>query len=324
MVNTGTAYFDQVLLEVLEAATDKPQTSDVQKVNTRAIERMVRQCYALLRQELERKVKLEPSLYSKDRMERVLREFETVIPDIQEAIATRVLDSVAEIIRLEIRRVLRDALSDLQEAVAEPAREEERGRVEPSTSGEGICQPEESLPPSEAHDRPSTPTKRVEGPRGRSGMPQEHAVRRPSGPELHSTVDKPERQHADRSSDTGGTTAQERHEAAGDETYQDDVKVSVETHGSPKQMIRFLNQLSSNPQLRMLRMVGSYQSATLWLALRQPLHLRELLLQMDSVSEVRVCPTRGSGGPEHVLEIVLESLPEVAAATWSPFQQQKQ
>lgn len=37
-----------------------------------AVQRVVRQWYALLRQEIERKVKQQPNLYSQERMEQVL------------------------------------------------------------------------------------------------------------------------------------------------------------------------------------------------------------------------------------------------------------
>ena len=57
---------DKVLQDILEAVEDAPQASDVEKTNTRSIQRVVRQCYALLSQEMERKVKLEPDLYSRD------------------------------------------------------------------------------------------------------------------------------------------------------------------------------------------------------------------------------------------------------------------
>ena len=53
-----------------------------------------------------------------------MKQFQSVLPDIQKAIVTRVLESVSEIIRLEIRRVLRDSLSDLEDAMADPIDEE--------------------------------------------------------------------------------------------------------------------------------------------------------------------------------------------------------
>ena len=53
----------------------------------------------------------------------------------------------------------------------------------------------------------------------------------------------------------------------------------------------------------------------MWLALRQPLRLKELFLQMESVIEVRDRPSRGAGSPEHVLEVVLGGSPKVAAVT---------
>ncbi len=45
----------------------------------------------------------------------VLQEFETVIPDIQDAITTPVSDSISELIRQEIGHVLQGALSGLSD-----------------------------------------------------------------------------------------------------------------------------------------------------------------------------------------------------------------
>ncbi|MFQ5874450.1 MAG: hypothetical protein ACE5JL_11710 [Dehalococcoidia bacterium] len=290
MAVKGTiAYFDQALQEILEATTDKPQAPDVEKVNALSVERMVRQCYALLRQGLEHKVKLEPHLYSKERMERVLQEFEASIPDIQDAISKRVADSVSELIRQEVRRVLQDAMSDLQDAVIEPASEEERGEVA-SAAGTGAESGERSP--------------------GKEETPKEQADQRPTGQEVYPTIDETERQPADRLSGETGAP-EEGDEAAHDLIFEGHVKVGVDTHGSPKQMVRFLNQVTAHPQMGMLQMVGNYRDATVWLALRRPVPLKDLLLEMDNVSEVRVCRPRGSGDTEHVLEVVLGGLPEV-------------
>ena len=54
-------------------------------------------------------------MYNKDRMERVLQEFQTVMSDIQAAIATRVANSISELIRQDIQHVLQDSMSDFSD-----------------------------------------------------------------------------------------------------------------------------------------------------------------------------------------------------------------
>ncbi|MFQ5933714.1 MAG: hypothetical protein ACE5KI_03630 [Dehalococcoidia bacterium] len=287
------SYFDQALQDILEATADKPQAPDVRKANALSIERMVRQCYALLRQGLERKVKLEPNVYSKEQMERVLREFEGAIPDIQEAISIRVSDSISELVRQEIRRVLKDALSDLEEAMLAQASGEEKGKVAPAARAEAPQQPKERPSASKEKSKPEISTESEEIRPGKGDTPREEAEHRPTDTSTDDT-DAPK----------------EGDEVADDEIYEGHVKLGVYTHGSRKQMIRFLNQVGTHPQLRMRQMVGSYRDATLWLALRQPLRLKHVLYDMENVSNVRVCPPRGSGDTEHVLEVLLEDLPE--------------
>jgi hypothetical protein len=100
---------------------------------------------------------------------------------------------------------------------------------------------------------------------------------------------------------------------ATDEVYQGSVKVNVEAQGNVKQALHFLDQLGQNHQFRVLQIVGGYGSATAWLTLRQPLRLRELLLQMEDVSTVRVRNSRSPGESEPVFEVALQGVPGAAA-----------
>ncbi len=307
MVSATTAKFDQVLQEILYTAVDKPQVPQLEKANVRTIERMVHQCHALLRQNLERKVKMEPNVYHKERVERILDQFEAVMPDIQEAIAARVLDSISEIIRLEISRVLQDALSDLQDANVEPVSDKGEDEAQPSNNAASLQGPEPSRLTTEENVSSTAQTERATGLQRQIDRHQEPAAQRTSKPESRLTADKPEHQQVDGSSGAS-EMARKPDETADDEVFHGDVKVGLESHQSPKHMIRFLNQIEGNSQLRMLRMIGNNHGATLWLALRQPLRLNKLFSEMDNVSEVRVCRPRGSGGPEQVLEVVLGGL----------------
>ena len=301
MVTSPASHFDQVLEEILEATADRTQAPTVDKVFVGLIERMVRQCHALLRQDLEYRVKSDPGLYSKDRIEDVLQKFETAIPDINEAITARVTDSVSELIRQDVRRVLQDALTDVQEAMEDHVSEEVRGGELPSTTGEGIHQIQEGHPSLERSGSQRAANERPELAGGPTGTPEKDEMRQHSTPSAPSAEAKIGEQDPDRPLNDD------------DEVYEGDVRLGLESPGGPKQMVRFLDYLSGNPQMRVIRMVGNYQSATVWLALRRPLRLKEIFYRMESVSKVRVSRPRGYKGPEHALEIVLEGLPEVVA-----------
>ena len=271
-----SAGFDQVLHDILEAAEENPQAPSVQKANARSISSMVHQCYAVLRQELERKVKMEPHLYSEERTEHTLQEFKLAIPDIQQAILMKVEDSVSELIRQEVRHVLRDAVTDLQDAITYTNLPDPVMASEQQSSTERPIKQQISTP---------LPASVIE----HRGMPPV---------DLASDQDEVIEGH---------------HEPVDDEVYQGKVKVSVETHGNMKQTMRFLNQLSGSPQLRVLQMVSGSGGVTIWLELRRPMRLKEYFSLMPGVSNVATRPSRGNGDSEHMLDLVLSNTPQLSS-----------
>jgi len=90
--------------------------------------------------------------------------------------------------------------------------------------------------------------------------------------------------------------------------------VDIDTRGSTKQTIQFLNHLNSNPQMSVHRMVGSNQNVTIWRALRRLLRLKGIFSGRQDVTEVRERRAHASQGIEPALEvqIVLASLLEHA------------
>ena len=256
----------------LDADAGRSLTAGAEKVHAETIERMLSQCLPLLRQELDRKVKREPLLYNQERVERTLRQFETSIPDIKEGITKRIMATVSEMIRGEIRGILRDALSDFEDKIVDPVWKQGTDRLLSSTTGQGLQQHVE-YPPE-----------------------------KPSGSASAST----EYQHT--GAPSGGVgAAQGHHDTADGEVCQGNVKVSVETLGSVQHMARVLNELSSNPQIRVLQMDSGNGRATVRLALRSPLPLKELFSQIDGVSQVLARGDQGLTEPEHLFEVVLES-----------------
>ena len=111
---------------------------------------------------------------------------------------------------------------------------------------------------------------------------------------------------------------QESSRANGDEVYQGKVKVSVDAHGEVKQMMRFMKQLRSNNEIQLRQLLGTYDTATFWLALRRPLRLRNLFSKMESVSEVTARLDRASIGWHCALQVVLKMAPAGHTANCSP------
>ncbi len=311
MVSIRAADLDLMLQEILEAAEGKLQHSEIEKANSRSVERMVRQCYALLHQELERKVKREPDLYSRTRMEQVLQGFKAAMPDIQDAILTRVTEGISELARQEIGRLLKDAMRDLQDAIVEPLPREDRSPVQPPTRTEGPKLPEETQPAPEPDHNGSAPKQRLDPPERPKDIPQEQAVHQLSPAPSPSAAVEREDQDTDTPADAG-SPEQERHEAAGDEIYKGNVKVSVDAHGGVKQMMSFMNQLSSNTELQVQQLLGTYDTVTLWLGLRRPIALRDLFSKMESVSEVTARFDGASKGSDYALHLVLKRDPMLA------------
>ncbi|MBI2171106.1 MAG: hypothetical protein HYU30_03675 [Chloroflexi bacterium] len=300
MVIPSAPYISPLLQDILDAAVDMPPEPTAQAANARDIERIVRQCYALLRQELQRKVQRQPTLYRQDRVEGMFRQFEAVMPDIQQAVAVRVQEGIAELMRQEVRRVLREALSDLEDTLAAPA----SGPM-PQAPGASRGSASEKSPPSVPSDV------KVPAPSGRRD-PSQHPASPPIvGLEPPRPAAQPGRQADRRGGEDDSGAA--RRLLATDEVYQGNVKVSVEAQGNVKQALHFLDQLGQNHQFRVLQIVGGYGSATAWLTLRQPLRLKELFLQMEDVADVRVRNTRSPGEPEPLFEVALRGLSGVAA-----------
>ena len=292
---------DQVLQGILEAVEDAPQASDVEKTNTRSIERVVRQCYALLSQEMERRVKLEPHLYSRERLDQVLGQFKSTLPDIQDAIAIRISDSISELIRIEVRKVLQDALGDLQAAMGDPAGQVENGR---ETSRGVVEQAQTVGTEREADDGLTTGDEAPETPPiAQKDPPAEAATVGPSVDDAPPEI-VPQRPGID----------SEPHQVLDDTVYQGSVKVSVESHGMVKEMMRFLNQVSDHPDLHVRQVLGSYGTVTVWLALRAPLRLRQILLDMDMVTGVTPRRSSAAKGSEYLLDLELGDDPTAPAS----------
>ena len=87
--------------------------------------------------------------------------------------------------------------------------------------------------------------------------------------------------------------------SANDENYEGGVKLVVETKGTIKDMVEFVDTLRGNPQFHLLRMVSNARrdGMDVWLRLRQPIPLRATLLSAAGVSKVETMgPTESEPG----------------------------
>ena len=96
-------------------------------------------------------------------------------------------------------------------------------------------------------------------------------------------------------------------EAPDDEVYQGIVRLIVDANGRTERMLQFVDELGRNPQFRLLRLVGNYRNKGMdvWLGLREPLHLKTLLLQTEGVSRVMDPVDHQPEGDERALMVAL-------------------
>jgi pSer/pThr/pTyr-binding forkhead associated (FHA) protein len=92
------------------------------------------------------------------------------------------------------------------------------------------------------------------------------------------------------------------------ELYEGAVRLDVGIEGKIWLVVNFVTELRRNTQLRVLRLQSNpLQGVEIWLALREPIPLKEILGQMEEVTLVGAAPEHeaGSNGQEQVLNVRL-------------------
>ena len=85
------------------------------------------------------------------------------------------------------------------------------------------------------------------------------------------------------------------------ELYEGNVRLTVDVEGQIRLVISFVTELRLNSHLRMLRMeVNSPEIVDIWLALREPVPLRQVLGRMEIVDQVSGPPRRVTKQPDQV------------------------
>jgi hypothetical protein len=96
------------------------------------------------------------------------------------------------------------------------------------------------------------------------------------------------------------------------ELYAGTVILRVEAKDSLRQMIHFIEALRQKPDLRLLQLVGSIKEGMgIWLGLRTPVPLKEVLLDIEGVSQVEGSPVLDGKGGKSLLKVRLARVPSL-------------
>ncbi len=92
------------------------------------------------------------------------------------------------------------------------------------------------------------------------------------------------------------------------DVYEGTVKLEVQTTGSIRGMIQFVDELRQREEFHLLRLVADQnkEGMDIWLRLRGPVELKPTLLQLDGVSDVEIPDGTNSGDSEPLLRVSLD------------------
>lgn len=282
------------------------------------VDRIVTQCRALLRQQLERKARQQSFVYDKALIERHLHDFDTASADVKSAIADRVKARIVLFIQEEIRRVLNDAVEDISNSAESPLLTEtvgktqvdERERTYPiEDGGNHVKSPNQATPSSKngtSHLSQQTPSVVSSLPPLEEAHRQRAPDQEPRSGEIPQNLAG---ESADRPADSAHPS-KEFPQGSTDEVYEGTVKLQIEPNIAFQQVTQFVDALRRRTDLRVLQLVGSHKNGLrIWLGLRTPLRLREALLQIDGVSQVGADSRFESNGDGSVLNVRFASGP---------------
>ena len=97
--------------------------------------------------------------------------------------------------------------------------------------------------------------------------------------------------------------------ADGADLYEGRVRLTVNAEGQLQRVVQFVDDLCQRPEFRLMRMAGSPQQhgAEIWLALREPLPFKQMLLEMESVSGVSSPVDAPADGRERQVSVTLSA-----------------
>ena len=292
--NNNGFHEEDTVKQPVDAAVSALQGQELEGILAPAIQRMVVQCSALLRQQLERMVKREPLVYSESRVVRIMREFEAVTEDIQDTIASRVKDRLLQLVLQEVRRAFDDALSNAEDSLVDsvwnrglhraPLATEDQARSRLRGQGSGEV---DGARPDEGTSMEEPPAERaVEVREAAESVPVAVQVRPLEADDVSKGDSQP---------------------SAEDEVYEGTVRLNVEANICVRRMLGFLGELHQKSQLRLLQLVGDHKKGVdIWLGLKEPLCLKKTLLDIEGVSQVSAPLERSPNGHERLLIVRLK------------------
>lgn len=273
------------------------------------VERMLHQCRALLHQQLEHKTRREPLLYNAAAIEQVMRQFDAASEDIQSVILDRVRARVRTFVQHELERVLQDstdaAVTALEEPVVGPIGYERPIPAEgvpswPETPrdnrpmdylGQGSRNGVVDLPVNPTASRPeklppaATPPARRDDYRVGEPAPRREAAPATPPPGTMKRQEETPLPAADYYD--GPPAVAVPTQPSGDEVLHGRVKLSIAANDSIQQVIHFIDALRRRNEFRVVQVVGSHnQGVGVWLVLRIPMPLKQVLLGMGGVTQV--------------------------------------
>ena len=266
-----------------------------------ALRRMVGQGYRILIERMEHRVACELAEYSQACADSIMSEFQTAMAEVQATMAERLKGSLASLVHAEMRSVFAQALGDAAGTPNDTPAPRSARRASPNfgdnlppvAGGAGDLWNQElvaTLATSTAMAHPDA-SLRTE----KSGV----ATRVAQAPSHGDAAAQPRIA-------TGSPACPDSPDQAIADAPGTAVKLTIKTDGSMRQLIHFVTTLCEKPQFRLLKLVGgeNRQGVDLWLALRQPVPLREFLCRMGG--EVTTGPTAiGSDSEEQRLTVTL-------------------
>lgn len=280
---TDGADMDQLLPQEL----GEPQ---VQDNIAYSIQRLVIQCGALLRHQLERKARNGSQPHSEADVDRVMFEYQATSPQIEATIA----DEVTAFALDRIGRVFANALGDGVEALDHSAKEDGSAArpLSPPAHARPTSAPVAEPAPAPKPAEQPTPNPRVTpaagsklnlpGPGGLVTDQKKPSAEQPGS--QHENADPPAK--PDRG---GGGVVPAR--------YQGTVNLTIESTGDAGGVVSFINSLRQMRGVLLSQLMGGTSSASsIQLRLPGPIPLADLLLSMKEVSSVVAQgPARGEG-----------------------------
>ncbi|MFQ5873733.1 MAG: hypothetical protein ACE5JL_08015 [Dehalococcoidia bacterium] len=306
--------------EMKEVAAADAQHQDVL---TTMIREKVTQCASLLRQQLERKAKRQPEMYGPDHIDRIMREFEGASEDVQATITARVMSKLTDHVQKEVLRVLEDAIDDGAESFEAPL--DNLNWVRPVVVSDGeaaqrLKGKERAAEETALEDLPTSAEGSLKEDK-EGGVPTAYRLAEPTASEAgqgnHEAAEefRPTSEAApptEANEENPDQTARSQHTAKkplseeDGEVYEGSVELRVESNESLRQVVKFVDALRRNPDFRLLQLVGNHHEGIgIWLGLRSPVRLKEILLEMAGVTQVDATDLLKRNGDGPLLNVKL-------------------